>query len=611
MKSFILILSILFSFNLVAQEIKSDAVYEKIIKEYTLNEDGSIEFHYYKKLKLNTHYSFNRRYGETFIVYNPEFQTLKINLAQTTQNNGNVVKTPENAFNEVLPRFAANAPFYNGLREMVVTHTGLEVGVTIELDYTITSKPGFLPGLMADEVLTESSPISSKVIIVNVAQGVKLNYKVLNIRTGPEIVKNKKHSTYTFTFNGIAENSHEAFQPADKLHLPRLIFSTKTFEEAIAFVTKQNAFSYKANQSMKNAIANLRKKKEEKTNIIYDDLDFILDVQKMVAKDINLYGVQPQYTGYNIRHAIDTWNSNGGTGCEKTLLMVSLLREAGIYAKPVVVVPSKLYDENIGCLSLIENILVMVSPLEREQMYLSALKTSGQNEIFSLNNKTLLVFEPAKQAVEYIHEKFENKLVASGSFEINEEFKITGELETLLSEKVNPYYQITTDTSIIKSFIGGGISKKDITSAEVINSAQFRTLAKFDVKSIDSIKNQGAYYFWEIPLIIKGSESWHISSLNSERISQFNVPFPINEQYSYTVSLPEGAHFINPVELTERKTEFGELLLSTSIKGNKITVKRMLLIHRTEISPQEYPAFKEMMDLWNEGNFRKLILKTP
>jgi hypothetical protein len=71
MKKIIIILfSLILSFSLTGQQPESDAIYEKIIKEYTLHEDGSMDYRCYKKLKLNTHFSFNRLYGETFIVYN-------------------------------------------------------------------------------------------------------------------------------------------------------------------------------------------------------------------------------------------------------------------------------------------------------------------------------------------------------------------------------------------------------------------------------------------------------------------------------------------------------------------------------------------------------------
>lgn len=103
----------------------SEAEFGKLSKAYTLHADGSQEMRVQKELTLFTHAAMNRVYGESFIIYNPEFQTLKIHDSYTRQKDGTIVKTPENAFVEVLPSVAADAPAYNGLKEMVVVHTGL------------------------------------------------------------------------------------------------------------------------------------------------------------------------------------------------------------------------------------------------------------------------------------------------------------------------------------------------------------------------------------------------------------------------------------------------------------------------------------------------------
>jgi hypothetical protein len=53
----------------------------------------------------------------------------------------------------------------------------------------------------------------------------------------------------------------------------------------------------------------------------------------------------------------------------------------------------------------------------------------------------------------------------------------------------------------------------------------------------------------------------------------------------------------------------GEIVLSTGQKGNQVLVKRMLVFNNNIIEPVDYPKFKEMMDLWNNPNKRKLVLK--
>ena len=80
-------------FVVLAVTVQLEAVFDKIVKQYTWNRDGSMTFRYRKELKLNTHFAFNNLYGETFIVYNPEFQILKMNESYTKQADGIVIRT--------------------------------------------------------------------------------------------------------------------------------------------------------------------------------------------------------------------------------------------------------------------------------------------------------------------------------------------------------------------------------------------------------------------------------------------------------------------------------------------------------------------------------------
>ena len=57
----------------------SEAEFGKLSKAYTLHADGSQEMRVQKELTLFTHAAMNRVYGESFIIYNPEYQKLEIN----------------------------------------------------------------------------------------------------------------------------------------------------------------------------------------------------------------------------------------------------------------------------------------------------------------------------------------------------------------------------------------------------------------------------------------------------------------------------------------------------------------------------------------------------
>ena len=174
-----------------------DAVYHKIVKEYTLEPDGKITYRYVKEQKLQTYRAFHSLYGETFIVRDTTRQELKINEVYTVMADGKKVPTPANAFNDVLPDYAANAPAYNMLREMVITHTGLERGATIYLDYQLTTRKGILPAMAGAEILAEKEPVLSYEIRIRIPAGTKLNFHLMNSGKKPVIVNDGSYQRYS------------------------------------------------------------------------------------------------------------------------------------------------------------------------------------------------------------------------------------------------------------------------------------------------------------------------------------------------------------------------------------------------------------------------------
>ena len=595
-------LNLILIVGLFAQKPESDAVFEEIVKEYTLHEDGSMDYHYYKKLRLLTPYSFNRLYGETFIVYHPDFQSLKIDFANVTQQDGTVVASPHNAFNEVLPRFAKDAPYYNQLREMVVTHAGVELNAKIELDYTLHTEAGYYPALMADEIIKELSPIQEELIIVRLPAGQELNYKVFNLRTSPQITEENNLKVYTFTFQGIPEKSHEAHQPSHSENLPRLTFSSINMADAQQFLNGQEALNYKASESMIDFVNDIKAKKP-------GELMEILKIQEFVANDINTYNIPGIHTAFKARKPIETWNSNGGTPFEKCLLLVTLLREAGVNAEPMAVISTDLFNENVGCLPLISDYVVQANPRELEQMYLSPTHKAKQNLIYSLNNNTLLLLNSENLSVLPIAEKFENKVAMNGDFVINDSMKIAGSVETVVFEKTNPYYDLKRQEKDAKKLLGGGLAASDIIKFEMINCAQTRSLVNYTIDKKKPLENKGMYYFFELPTSTKGIESWNIHSLHPERNEPFEIPFPVNEQYSYTFTLPSNTELVNPMEEIEINNDLGQIILFAIQKGNKVTIKHMFVLNQTYIPVSQFKEFKTMVDKWNDKNYKKLILK--
>jgi len=579
----------------------SDAEYQKIVKEYTLNEDGSVDIHYTKSLKLLTHFAFHRLYGETFIIYNTDFQKLKINSAYTIMADGKKIMAPNNAFNEVLPRFANNSPAYNHIREMVVTHTGLEVGATINLDYTIKSEAGFYPYLMGDEILEESSPVKELIIRVSFPLEKSLNYALLNI-DGEAVVNNKDgQKVVTWTFNSLAASSKDTYQERHHTSSPRLIFSSSNFQDAYTDFVSQHAFNYLTNESMAELVSDLQKSEK-------DELSLALALQNAVSKNLVNLSIPLEYTGFKCRNSIDTWNSNQGTELEKAILLSSLLRKAGFKAEVVAVIPKSLYNKDISNLMALKDFKVKVQIKKLGDVYLSSDKTDNQNQLYSLGEDALISLDKSQSKAKVMFNKaVEAEINVEGDFDLRND-KLLGNMLVELKNNSNPYFRFYSDSSAAKSIIKG-ISKNDIKSFEIKKMAIDESEISMSFETDKPEQVLGNYHRYKLPTASNGVDSWHMNILTKERTSPLEIPQLIEEKYEYKIVLPANANLLEKPKVKNLSNDFGSVNISIEQNNNEVTIVREITIKKTTISLSEYPKFKEMMDLWNNDKYRFLMYK--
>ena len=212
---------------------EADAIYLNLAKTYILNKDGSIVTSVEKKQKLLTYRSFQSLYGETRINYNPEIQKLAVNEAFTVNPQNKIIKTPENGYNDILPAFCVDSRAYSQLREMVVTHTGLERNTVINCAYTITTAAGQMPFLMGVEELQNDCPIENLLVTIKVPAGKVLNYVLLNAKAEPVVEHGAEFDTYTWRSKDIPQRNKEVRSSMICDDVPTLLFTTQTDRKAV------------------------------------------------------------------------------------------------------------------------------------------------------------------------------------------------------------------------------------------------------------------------------------------------------------------------------------------------------------------------------------------
>jgi hypothetical protein len=561
----------------------ADAVYLKQVKEYTLNADGSYSYHYYHKLLYNSYLSINRFYGETFVVYNPAYQSLKINKSETTMADGKKVDSPQNAFNEVLPSSAADAPYYNNLREMVITHVGLERGAVVELDYEVQTKAGFTPFLFDRVNLCESSPVKEVEVIVRVPKRVKLNYNLLNQPQGLTCKQSTQgeFEIYSWKTYNLSAISHEPLQIEGLTTYPTLMFSTVDllvgFDYLKGNLTKNLAPHESATKLLKNEAKGWKR------------VDFI---SSYVVSNINTYGVSPVITGFRFRSPDDVWQSNGGTEGEKAILLASLLKLAGIKAEVVVAGYPSFFSSEVGAISLFDKFWVKVE-LDGETRIISAVeehyKVPGQRICVAIS-------DDIKKA------SFDKAPKPSLNFTLNAELNISS--SGMISGKVDVLQKSFDDTKSILS----GISTADYSPVK--NSDAKESSYSISFKDSYHAEKVDGLYIFTLPNLTQGIESVGIGDMSLNRLTAIEIPGSINEEYSFTIKLPKGLTLISPINQSLVENGWGSCSITQTAKDDKVLITRKLAIKEAIISPENYNNFRQIVSLWNDKNLNKVVLKS-
>ncbi len=350
------VLALLLSVVLTAQAAP-EARFGKLSKTYTLHADGSQELRVQKELTLYTHAAMNSLYGETFIVYDPQYQQLEIHDSYTRQKDGTIVRTPDNAFVEVLPSAAANAPAYNRLKEMVVVHTGLELGATICLDYSIKSQAGYLPELDICCPIKELSPIDEFTCRIEVPEGKTLHYELLNASSRPVETHQDGMKILTWTLKNVEPRPYSypslrgslgMVQQVASGMMPVLVASTWT-SHADALKSLARQFVAGNRTVIDTKLAELKQEAQKDST----------DLQSAIATYMDrLYRsgqckVSLSEAGYRLRPASEVIRSAYGTQAELANLDAALQQAAGLKAEVTVCALRSSEADNCGLGSIV------------------------------------------------------------------------------------------------------------------------------------------------------------------------------------------------------------------------------------------------------------------
>lgn len=572
----------------------ADAVYLELVKEYTLNDDGSSDFTHYHKLLIQSPMAFNRQFGESFIVYDTVHQQLIIKKSITTQADGTEIPTPDNAYNLVLPRWAASNVDLNHLREMVVTHTGLETGCIVEFEYTLHTQPGFHPNFSAIEHIVHDAPIKKLEIIVKTPEDVDLNYKLFNDETTPSTINNAGHNYLVWRFADVKEMAYEQHTPVYSPEQAYLAFSNTDWETLLSELDVEHTLTPEITDYVT-------------TKLTTDTLNNMLELHKLVKNELVSHYIPFEQQLIYARDLNRVWKANSATELEKAIMLNTLFNQNGLQSEVFVSIPRNIYESDLAIPELIHGFVLETRTNSGDGFLIEPL-ASVQNKVNELNAKYELVSMNGRRN-EQIKSSAENSFALQGELKLFYSGKASGEVQVNVTGDFNDYIALKSSANHAKSYVNGLVKPDEVWFAQTNELSQESSAHELKFFGELNYTDRENYKILEIPEFNKATNYLHHTNLIANRQHSLELRNAFSEEVELVIELPANWELVNGNVQFKKENRVASLDLEISELEGKVFIKRKLMIRNPLIAPEEYPEFREIMQIWQHPNYKKLILK--
>jgi hypothetical protein len=514
---------------------------------------------------------------------------------------GQIVNSPFNAFNEVLPGFVSQSPAYMNLREMVVTHTGLERDCEVNYAYTLTTKAGLLPGLFGKILVGGNDPIQHLEIIIKVPKDTKLNLYFSNQGPMGEKTVQDNYDVYSWKINNIPLIPIESGQPDLEEYLPVLYFSTISPSELVRTILMSDKDLFKLDSKTISFFKELIKDK-------FTFQDRAKNIKDYVLNNIGSSNIKCDYIGLKPMKAQSTFDRAVGSYLDNAILLVALCRAVGINSELAITANYPNAKPDISLISQFGNYVVFCTPDNENEQSLLLDPNHRQSTIipdiiknkptFVINTEKIFVIPEIKE-IDYLaynaNLKLENnvltgkaKLQCSGSY-----FEDADIIE--FDKKVNSNLKNQKWVE----------SDKDLIQGIMMNN-QFEKNINLSYKT-EKMKSE----LTEINLLNLPNTSLNknIKVLPVSRITPYKLPMTINEEYGYTIELPEKSKALFSSVNINEENKIGTLNILIQQDGKNLVITKKLKIQNQYILPEDYHLLYKLLSSWFNERYNKIYIE--
>jgi len=539
-------------------------------------------------------------FSEVVINYDSTYEKPYLEFARTIKEDGTWVSAGKKHIRDV-SRYL-NFPLYSNARALIVSMPEVSVGTIIEYKFKVfknqlIDKKNF----SLSYFLQEAEPIIEAKFSVTLPEDRTLNIKTLNERynqfsasLNPKILKEKNKIRYIWEFKDIPQVIPEPNMPDNVEINPIIILSTfSSWQKIYDWWWNLAKDKIKATKPIKELVHKLTKDaktEEEKAKALYN----------FCALNIRYVAVAYGQAGYEPHQAEEIFLNKYGDCKDQSILLVTMLREAGINAYPVLIGTEDYFDLYPDFPSVLFNHCIVMVKLKEKSIFLDPTCTTcafGDLPAGDQKRKVLVFKDEGFEIKETPLSSFtHNKIISSLKIKLEND-------ETLKAEKrIIPYgfyNQIQRAWFLY--------SQPEMVRQSIEESIQDISLgAKLEDYNIENLDQ------WDKPVILKYNFSGPFSWISAgelrilPQLSELAVDLVAKEKRNYPLKLglPSTEEreiiFEFPSDLTitylpeniHSDSKWLEFVVEYKIKDNTLYFKQREIDKERILEPSEYAEFR-------------------
>ncbi|MBO9659296.1 MAG: DUF3857 domain-containing protein [Chitinophagaceae bacterium] len=309
------------------------------------------------------------------------------------------------------------------------------------------------------------------------------------------------------------------------------------------------------------------------------------------------------------------FNAKTGTEAEVNLLMIAMMRKAGLQADPVIL-STRSNGYAYALYPLIDrfNYVIGRVSIDGQKYFLDASRPQlGFDKLgFDCYNGHARVVADSAEGLEFKSESLMEKSLTSVFISNN----TNGKLVTNVQQSPGYYESYTIRSTVKDKGLNGYMDglRKEAGDESVVNETKIDSLYNYEIPlsiryQLTSPVEDGDVWYFD-PMFIK---SWEQNPFKSaERYYPVEMPFAVDQTYLFRMDVPTGYTVDElPKSLVVKlnKEDEGNFEYRTMESNGVITIRSRLKISRTYFDPEEYDMLREFFNLVVKKQNEQIVFK--